>query len=170
LFWLPTFDCFKRKWKSVWIWIQSGLFDKSNSKIGQLGNGDSTNKLVITSSFQGALSVVDIACGLHSSFIIQSQYSCFGKNNTNSQICSANGICTGSNQCSCEDGYFGNECQYTSCFGKFNNQTNVCSRNGNCTELNVCSCYSNYGGKNCEVYLEPTNVLYSFGWNFVTFI
>jgi hypothetical protein len=125
------------------------------------------NKNYIFPAFQGALSITDIGCGYFTSFIIQSQYSCFGKNNTNPQICSGNGICKGFNQCSCEEGFFGNECQFTTCFGILRNQTNVCSGNGNCTDFNKCSCSLNYGGMNCEVFLEPTNVLYSFGHNLV---
>jgi hypothetical protein len=98
---------------------------------------------------------------------LRSFYSCFGKNSSDPQICSGNGICNGTDQCSCETNYFGNQCQQTYCFGVLSTQNNVCSQNGICKEFDTCTCSPNFGGKNCEIYLEPTNIAYSFGLNSV---
>jgi hypothetical protein len=125
------------------------------------------SQATITPIFQNASSILDIACGLNSNLIIQSFYRCFGKNNTNPQICSGNGICKGLNQCSCEEGYLGNECQFTTCFGIIRNQTNVCSGNGNCTDYNKCSCVDGYGGKNCQEFYQNESIVFGAGYNTV---
>jgi hypothetical protein len=113
---------------------------------------------------------LDIACGYNSNLIIQSFYTCFGKNNTNPQICSGNGICKVLNQCSCEEGFFGNECQFTTCFGILRNQTNVCSGNGNCTDFNKCSCFDGYGGNNCQEIYQNESIVFGAGYNTVNLI
>jgi hypothetical protein len=114
--------------------------------------------------------VMDISCKHYTKFILQSFFKCYGKNNTNPQICSGNGVCKGLNQCSCEVNYSGNECQFTSCFGILSNQTNVCSGNGNCSEFNICTCSESYGGKECQERYQNETIVFGSGQNNVKFI
>jgi hypothetical protein len=108
---------------------------------------------------------MDISCGRDSNYIIQSFHTCFGKNNMNPLICNGRGICKEYNECSCEENYFGIECQIINCFGKLSNQTNVCSGIGNCTESNICACPNGYGGAECQIPITNETSIYSAGYN-----
>jgi hypothetical protein len=101
--------------------------------------------------------------------ILQSSFNCFGIPSSNPSVCSGNGICTATDQCSCGDYYFGAQCQFAKCFGKDSTDQNVCSGNGNCTTLDFCECKKGYGGRECqEDYIKNDfPIAYSFGYSIV---
>jgi hypothetical protein len=102
------------------------------------------NKKTPEKMFSGAKK---IGCGIVSSYLLVSK--CFGKNATDS-VCSGHGICVDHNQCSCEYGYTGNECQILQCFQMNANDTLVCSGRGNCYAPDTCNCFNGYAGENCQ--------------------
>jgi len=65
-------------------------------------------------------------------------HECFGKSickNPINEVCSGHGKCINWNQCSCDEGYSGPECQYSetvTCFGKDSTDPTVCSGHGTC--------------------------------------
>eukprot|EP01080_Neovahlkampfia_damariscottae_P000904 gene904-9814_t len=99
------------------------LFLKSNGKVYGLGSnryGQITGplamkgnkyltELVSTDNF----GVLDIAASGDASMFLKSNSTCFGKTNSNSSICSGNGICISYNKCKCYFGSSGNECEIT---------------------------------------------------------
>jgi hypothetical protein len=44
--------------------------------------------------------------------ISSSTFDCYGKNSSDPYICSGNGNCTFTNNCTCKEGYLGLQCQY----------------------------------------------------------
>eukprot|EP01080_Neovahlkampfia_damariscottae_P000588 gene588-8096_t len=78
------------------------------------------------------------------------QVSCFGKNSTSPDVCSGNGDCVSYNNCTCNQGYTGNNCQFTKCFGFDSSNEKICSGNGNCTRPNYCECEDGYVGIDCK--------------------
>ena len=66
----------------------------------------------------------------------------------NSMSCSTNGT-TGLADCLCEDGFNGDQCQYTMCHGLDLN----CGNHGSCAAHGIeveCACHNGYSGTNCE--------------------
>eukprot|EP01080_Neovahlkampfia_damariscottae_P010521 gene10521-3043_t len=136
---------------------------------GQLGTGSTTpiNQIIpirVATTIRG---IIDIVGGSYSSFILQSNFICFGKNISDSSICSGRGICFKHDVCNCVNGYFGNECEIANCFGKNSTDLNVCSGNGKCNLNNICTCNDGYDGLECEIFYNNTqfNVVYGFGRN-----
>ncbi|EFC36459.1 predicted protein [Naegleria gruberi] len=76
---------------------------------------------------------------------------CYGKFNNDSTVCSSHGTCLDNNNCKCQSGYFGNECQLWKCHNIDMNATNVCNGpNGQCSSPNNCSCTIGFLGLECE--------------------
>jgi alpha-tubulin suppressor-like RCC1 family protein len=132
---------------------------------GEYGTGDTTRKNIMFPSMTNVKGISQIACGWYTSTILVNEYSCYGKSFSNSDICSGNGVCVGTDICSCTNGFSGKECQFSTCFGINSTNTNVCSGNGNCTNPNICQCKSGYDGKNCAFELNVVNTVYTFGGN-----
>jgi hypothetical protein len=83
--------------------------------------------------------------------VMNSCSSCYGINSGYSSICSGHGQCVSPNNCSCDSGYTGYECQLISCYGINQTSPNVCSGHGQCISPNNCSCDSGYTGYNCQL-------------------
>eukprot|EP01080_Neovahlkampfia_damariscottae_P003710 gene3710-6599_t len=132
---------------------------------GQLGIGSNTQQK--TPQILSKRNIIAISASEKSSLILQANYICYSKSASDSNVCSGNGICIYQNTCSCGEGYFGFECQYTNCFGKNSSDTTVCSGNGNCTDVNVCSCNSGFSGNKCEMEysIDSQTVVYVTGRN-----
>eukprot|EP01080_Neovahlkampfia_damariscottae_P005991 gene5991-9989_t len=75
---------------------------------------------------------------------------CFGKNSSDSTVCSSHGNCIDENNCTCSNGYTGNECQYPFCFGMNSTDPDVCSKRGICNQPDSCNCSFGYVGSSCE--------------------
>ena len=78
---------------------------------------------------------------------------CFGKNSSDSLVCTGHGSCTLPDECICQNGWTNRECQEPICFGHNAGATNVsiCSGHGSCTDFNTCSCDSGYTGIDCSI-------------------
>jgi hypothetical protein len=85
-------------------------------------------------------------------------WKCFGKYSKEKDVCSNHGKCIDSDQCQCDPGYIGNECQKLECF---EGNAIKCSGNGNCTNKpNVCDCVYGFVGEYCSTvicYNETVN-------------
>ncbi|EFC44302.1 predicted protein [Naegleria gruberi] len=75
---------------------------------------------------------------------------CYGYADTSRHVCSSNGLCIAENNCSCFDGYYGDNCDFPICFGSYN-QTESCSGQGVCIAANSCRCNSGFKGEDCSV-------------------
>jgi hypothetical protein len=75
---------------------------------------------------------------------------CFGKNATDPQVCSGFGICTSPNNCTCNQGHTGENCQFIICFEFDSSNPKVCSGHGNCSKPNHCDCNQGYIGMDCK--------------------
>ena len=134
--------------------------------VGQLGIGnnneqDHINKHILTKG-----PVFSIGTGYESSWVtVDSSNTCYGKASTDSTICSGNGICVGTNACTCSEGYSGNQCEFWSCGGINSTESTVCSSHGTCIKLDVCNCNTGYDGLNCEKLITKFYNMYSFGAN-----
>jgi hypothetical protein len=121
--------------------------------------GDNTGRVSPT-IIPNYFNIIKVFGGGEAVVIIQSLHTCFGKTSSNSDICSGNGICIGSDVCSCELGYSGQQCQIINCFGKNSSDPSVCSGNGICSQYDTCSCNFGFDGYNCEYrYLENSNTI-----------
>ncbi|KAL0490472.1 hypothetical protein AKO1_009511 [Acrasis kona] len=87
-------------------------------------------------------------------------WSCYGKLNSDSSVCSSNGTCTDIDTCTCEPGFYGNQCQYWYCRNIPNNQTNVCN-NGTCSSPSL---YKLYDG--VKDTLVPSNNYFNYNATF----
>jgi hypothetical protein len=76
---------------------------------------------------------------------------CFGKNTSDFNICSNHGNCLSPNNCTCSNGYTGNECQLHICYGKNSSDVNVCSGKGTCLSPSNCTCSNGYTGNDCQL-------------------
>ena len=83
-------------------------------------------------------------------------YSCNGISADNSSVCSGRGTCLLQNNCVCNTGYSGSNCEIFSCNGILSNNSAVCSGRGTCVSSNVCSCPMGYYGLNCETPISYT--------------
>lgn len=70
-------------------------------------------------------------------FYKRSICSCFGYDPSDPLVCSGNGVCVGYNNCSCDDNYVGDECEF------------YCPSCENCTEVCI---------DNCDIYCPCPNV------------
>lgn len=67
--------------------------------------------------------------------------------------CSGFGYCASQDQCLCNPGHSGNQCQDFTCQGIPPTSPNVCKGNGNCVFGNNCDCSNpdQYTGRNCDI-------------------
>lgn len=71
------------------------------------------------------------------------------------RVCNGNGHCVSNDYCVCDDGYYGEACQYNlsgiHCNGiSKDNADTVCNGRGVCVEQDQCQCSLNYTGQFCE--------------------
>eukprot|EP01080_Neovahlkampfia_damariscottae_P008215 gene8215-40_t len=87
------------------------LYGFGSNTGGQMGNGYTlyyNYRTLVADSMSG---IVDVSAGRHTTLIVQSQHTCFGKNNQQSSVCSGIGVCVNTNVCRCPNGNYGNECE-----------------------------------------------------------
>lgn len=90
------------------------------------------------------------AAAYHALYLLNSTF-CYGLAFDFPQVCSWRGECIGTDTCSCNPGYSGPECQFTTCHGVNSSDATACSGNGSCVALDTCVCYGGlYSGDNCE--------------------
>lgn len=78
--------------------------------------------------------------------------SCYGLMQNDSRVCNnRNGTCGSFNRCTCNDGYFGNQCEIPICYGKQANDSSVCNF-GTCIKPNLCVCSKGWEGLNCTAF------------------
>jgi hypothetical protein len=75
---------------------------------------------------------------------------CFGKPGSDPAVCSGAGTCVAPNNCSCDSGHMGEQCEIASCFGRSGSDPLVCNQHGYCVGPNKCLCFSNYTGEQCQ--------------------
>eukprot|EP01080_Neovahlkampfia_damariscottae_P008338 gene8338-162_t len=89
----------------------------------------------------------DIDASYFNSFFFVDNIQCFGIWSTDSTVCSSNGVCASYDNCQCNNGYSGNQCEFTKCFGKNSTDFSVCSNNGTCISLDQCLCSKSFGNE-----------------------
>lgn len=91
--------------------------------------------------------------------------SCFGNVSftllPKSGVCSGHGACVALDNCSCNEGYYGEKCDMFVCFGVSHRNKSVCFGNGRCDAVDVCQCSTGYGGEDCSEEFLCNNVLAS---------
>eukprot|EP01080_Neovahlkampfia_damariscottae_P005989 gene5990-9988_t len=87
---------------------------------------------------------------IYDGYLMELPEFCFGKNSSDSTVCSSHGNCIDENNCTCSNGYTGNECQYPFCFGMNSTDPDVCSKRGICNQPDSCNCSFGYVGSSCE--------------------
>jgi N-acetylneuraminic acid mutarotase len=65
-------------------------------------------------------------------------------------VCSNHGYCVGENNCYCESGYLGSECNEWYCGLDINTSPLACNQHGDCIAPGNCSCTSDWTGDECE--------------------
>ena len=110
-----------------------------------------------------------MACGYEHSVMLKYTTTCYGKTHDDTGICSGNGLCSSTDNCTCANGYSGNECQTYSCNGVLSSLSSVCSGYGTCIRSNECNCNSGHEGTNCEINMNLISFnhtkVYGFGKN-----
>ncbi|EFC38115.1 predicted protein [Naegleria gruberi] len=84
-------------------------------------------------------------------------------------VCSGHGSCPVPNNCTCQPGYYGYQCEAHQCYGTLFNNSNVCSTHGQCLSPNNCFCEAGYYGPECSehdcfgVHKNSSNVCFKHG-------
>lgn len=65
-------------------------------------------------------------------------------------VCSSRGICSSTNNCTCNSTFSGSDCQFATCFGFNSSSPLACSGNGLCNTTNTCVCNFGFSGNNCQ--------------------
>jgi len=87
---------------------------------------------------------------MHNGTYCENVNMCYGIAATNATVCSGKGSCINDDQCVCQPGYVGADCQVATCNGISENDPSVCSGNGSCTAVDTCECNSGYSGQYCQ--------------------
>lgn len=81
----------------------------------------------------------------------RAQFTCFGIPDSDPTVCSGHGTCIAENTCSCNEGWYGVQCDLPFiCFGLPSYDPDVCSGHGSCIAENTCGCETGYTGGECE--------------------
>jgi alpha-tubulin suppressor-like RCC1 family protein len=98
---------------------------------GKLGTGDTTGKIYTPTPFGNYT------------------YYCSNIRSDNASVCNGGGKCV-SNQCKCDTGYKGANCEPLDCFGTAAGHADVCGSKGKCINKNMCQCDHGYAGFICQ--------------------
>jgi Notch-like protein len=98
---------------------------------------------------------------------------CYGKDayalpvpqGTSNPACGGQGVCNADGTCTCSQGFFGDECQYSwRCENKYSYDPTACNGHGICNDttsaptdsnfykLGTCKCDDRWSGASCEIY------------------
>jgi hypothetical protein len=77
---------------------------------------------------------------------------CHNVRSDNNDVCSGNGHCPELDECVCDSGYEGENCESFSCFGVPSTNSTVCSGRGSCVTVDTCSCNEGYFGEACDEF------------------
>jgi hypothetical protein len=75
---------------------------------------------------------------------------CYGVPSFNNS-CNNRGTCISANNCFCNNGYGGNQCEFFTCNNILSNNITVCNQKGNCTSIDQCNCNEKYTGQFCQI-------------------
>ena len=108
--------------------------------------------IIIVVLFMLLISMHLITCSFTCNFIDESD---------TLNVCSGNGTCIADDECQCNSGFLGNNCEYVQCFGISNEMVQqVCNGHGICIGPDVCLCDYNYQGESCNqtIPTQPTTI------------
>eukprot|EP01080_Neovahlkampfia_damariscottae_P010768 gene10768-3387_t len=117
---------------------------------GQLGDGSNVDRLTGVNIKKVNERIIQISAGGSFSAILKKTIYCWGYSQFSAQVCSGFGVCSDSNNCTCNTGHFGYNCNDFMCNGINSTFPSVCSGNGTCNGYNNCTCNSGFYGSNCE--------------------
>jgi hypothetical protein len=104
-----------------------------------LGDGTKINRLLPVQSINEIANILSPSAWHTCNHFIDIK--CFGYSANDSNTCSGKGNCISNDNCKCNYGSFGNNCENDlNCFGKLYNESLVCSGNGSCTYNDICTC------------------------------
>lgn len=93
-------------------------------------------------------------------FCSYEMYKCNNISANNQSVCSWNGMCIFENNCTCEECYYGYDCEQHYCDEIEWNNPQVCNfRHGNCVECNTCVCENEYYGQYCYEFIPFVNAI-----------
>jgi hypothetical protein len=116
-----------------------------------LGNNNIDTDLQSPTSISFPLKISNVFSSKFYSAITTNTISCNGVDQFDSKVCSENGNCINS-VCSCNFGYFGDNCELTSCNGVLFTNNSGCSGNGKCLGYDQCKCNFGYSNLNCSSF------------------
>jgi alpha-tubulin suppressor-like RCC1 family protein len=128
----------------IWVWGFNAM--------GQLGFPDFVDRLSPT-LLGPFLNVTSIDAGYYHTNIVGCFGGFIGLDCTIpycSLNCTGRGICKSYNNCTCQTGYLGAQCEIIECFG-VTNANKTCNGNGACNAPNSCTCSNGYFGIQCEI-------------------
>eukprot|EP00818_Percolomonas_sp_WS_P004337 CAMPEP_0117436346 /NCGR_PEP_ID=MMETSP0759-20121206/960_1 /TAXON_ID=63605 /ORGANISM="Percolomonas cosmopolitus, Strain WS" /LENGTH=2722 /DNA_ID=CAMNT_0005227943 /DNA_START=832 /DNA_END=9000 /DNA_ORIENTATION=+ len=79
------------------------------------------------------------------------QLTCYDISATHDEVCFSRGDCISLDDCQCNAGYGGDECEHAYCYGILASNSSVCSTHGTCVEVNQCNCDLYHHGARCEL-------------------
>ncbi|KAF0974537.1 hypothetical protein FDP41_006569 [Naegleria fowleri] len=112
-------------------------------------------EILITDTGNGVLRKLTINCGNSKLYRLSFDYTkclpmCYNFTGDSISVCGGHGTCIAPNQCKCNEGYSGTECDVFSCNGILKSSSSVCSGRGRCYSLNQCVCNAGYFGQDCS--------------------
>jgi hypothetical protein len=106
---------------------------------------DTMSELCERNSTDGGECISDQWTGVNCSIPI-----CYGRNASDSRVCSGNGYCNFPDNCTCDSTSTGSNCEFFLCYGIHQSVTSVCSGSGTCIDGDTCDCDVGYSGTQCE--------------------
>lgn len=144
--------------------IVSGIAASILSLVGNITAGELKTK-VLELAVQGVTQTIKPLANIPTTNICPQNYGgiecnvafCGMKLANEQDVCSGHGTCQGPNQCACESGYSGSNCESYQCFSiPSSNEVEVCSGHGQCQATDQCKCTNGWSGSQCEIEPIPT--------------
>ncbi|MFC2036027.1 MauE/DoxX family redox-associated membrane protein [Chloroflexota bacterium] len=91
---------------------------------------------------------------------------CFGIPGNDPGVCSGHGTCVGTDNCQCDAGWTGLDCEFEEvthyyCNGIWQGDSSVCSTHGTCGNDGLCTCAEGYSGSDCETIATCNDIPYT---------